>query len=478
MSVNGIAGQFLQNLFYRGRADAIIHIDLPLFVRLALKLSDGFQKRYNGFDLQRNREVCPEEVVGFHWIGKKVIELCRLVVGRAGDDFPMGCADAAKDRAVVADPVVEDDGDFGQGFAAEGGREGSADPVRRRGDAGEVGERRREVDQSDLLRNDARRRGLAVPACRTNHKRDAEFLVEERVAVGSDTALPEGLAVVGAEHDDGVLAARRGVDGREEVRDAPVRVADLAVVGGDGAPAGGLRDGLAAQVPDVAWRRNGIRREHPVEGRRRQVVPMDVDVEDEEEERLLWVAALLDPILREARQLRALGGLAGDVARRGVGRARERVVVVEVEPARESVFAVRHRVRDEADRLVAGLLQRLRERDDVRRMRPSPVDALVDVRGNGRHHRHDRRLRPRARCDGLVEPHRARGEGVDRRRRVALVAVASEVVRPQTVHENDAEVRSVGRGEGVDAEEKQGEDREDSFHGRGGVEVIAANRLR
>ena len=237
-----------------------------------------------------------------------------------------------------------------------------------------------------------------------------------------------------------VLAARRGVDGREEVRDAPVRVADLAVVGGDGAPAGGLRDGFAPQVPDVARGRDGIRREHPVEGRRREVVPVDVDVEDEEEERLLRVAPLLDPVLGEARELRALSGLAGDVALRGVRRARERPVVVEVEPARESVFAVRHRIRDEADRLVAGLLKRLRERHDVRRVRSPPVDALVDVGGDRRHHRHNRRLRPRARGDRLVEPHRARGKGVHRRRRVALVAVAAEMIRPQAVHEDDAEV--------------------------------------
>lgn len=194
---------------------------------------------------------------------------------------------------------------------------------------------------------------------------------------------------------------------------------------------------------------------------------MDVDVEDEEEERLLRIAPLLDPVLRKACQLRTLGGLAGDVPRRGVGRARERVVVVEVEPARESVFAVRHRVGDEPDRLVAGLLQRLRERDDVRRMRPAPVDALVDVRRHRRHHRHDRRLRPRAGRNRLVEPHCARGEGVDRRRRVALVAVAAEVVRPQAVHEDDAEVRLRGRGERGAAEESQDEDWKDSFHCRG-----------
>lgn len=48
---------------------------------------------------------------------------------------------------------------------------------------------------------------------------------------------------------------------------------------------------------------------------------------DEEEERLLRITPLLDPVLREARELRALGGLAGDVARRGVRRARERPVV-------------------------------------------------------------------------------------------------------------------------------------------------------
>ena len=73
-------------------------------------------------------------------------------MGRAGEDFPAGGADAAEDRAVVADAVVEDDGDLRQGFAAEGGREGAADPVRRRGDAGQIGERRGEVDQTPLSR--------------------------------------------------------------------------------------------------------------------------------------------------------------------------------------------------------------------------------------------------------------------------------------------------------------------------------------
>lgn len=121
------------------------------------------------------------------------------------------------------------------------------------------------------------------------------------------------------------------------------------------------------------------------------------------------------------------------------------------------------RVGDEPDRLVAGLLQRLRERDDVRRMRPAPVDALVDVRWHRRHHRHDRRLRPRAGRNRLVEPHRACGEGVDRRRRVALVAVAAKVVRPQAVHEDEAEVRLRGRGGRGTAEESQNEDWKDSF---------------
>ena len=104
---------------------------------------------------------------------------------------------------------------------------------------------------------------------------------------------------------------------------------------------------------------------------------------------------------------------------------------------------------------------------DVRRMRAAPVDALVDVRRNGRHHRQDRWLRPRARCDGLVEPYRACGEGVDRRRGVALVAVSTEVVRPKAVYEDDAEVRLRGRGGRGAEEESQDEDWKDSFHGRG-----------
>lgn len=58
---------------------------------------------------------------------------------------------------------------------------------------------------------------------------------------------------------------------------------------------------------------------------------------------------------------------------------------------------------------------------------------------------------------GLVEQYRACGEGVDRRRRVVLVAVAAEVVRPQAVHEDDAEVRLCGRGGRGAAEDNQGE---------------------
>ena len=170
---------------------------------------------------------------------------------------------------------------------------------------------------------------------------------------------------------------------------------------------------------------------------------MRVDVEDEKEERLVGVAARREPVLREAGEFRALRGLAGDVARRGVRRARERIVVVEVEPFRESEMALRHRVGDEPDRLVAGVAERLGKRHDVRRMGAPPVDALVDVRRDGGHERHDRRLRPRARRDRLVEPHRAYPERVHRRRRLAFVAVAAQMVRPQAVHEDEAEV---GRG--------------------------------
>ena len=65
----------------------------------------------------------------------------------------------------------------------------------------------------------------------------------------------------------------------------------------------------------------------------------------------------------------------------------------------------------------------------------------LDVRRDRCHHRHNRRLRPRAGRDRLVEPHRDRRECVHRRRRVALAAVAAEMVRPQTILEGDEENR-------------------------------------
>ena len=117
-----------------------------------------FEKRKKGFDFRWERKGADtNEVVGFYRVGAEVVEFGGAVVGRSGEDFPAGGADAAEDRAVVADAVVEDDGDLRQGFAAEGGREGAANPVRRRGDAGEIRKRRRKVDQTDLLRHNAPR---------------------------------------------------------------------------------------------------------------------------------------------------------------------------------------------------------------------------------------------------------------------------------------------------------------------------------
>ena len=79
-----------------------------------------FEKGHDSLDVRRECEVSgAEEVVRFSGIGEEVVEGGRPVVGRAGDDLPAGGADAAQDRAVVADAVVEDDGGFGQGFAAE-----------------------------------------------------------------------------------------------------------------------------------------------------------------------------------------------------------------------------------------------------------------------------------------------------------------------------------------------------------------------
>ena len=73
-----------------------------------------FEKREKGFDFRWERKGAgTNEVVGFHRVGAEVVEFGGAVVGRSGEDFPAGGADAAEDRAVVADAVVEDDGDLG-----------------------------------------------------------------------------------------------------------------------------------------------------------------------------------------------------------------------------------------------------------------------------------------------------------------------------------------------------------------------------
>jgi hypothetical protein len=87
----------------------------------------------------------------------------------------------------------------------------------------------------------------------------------------------------------------------------------------------------------------------------------------------------------------------------------------------------------EADGVIALRAQALRESRDGRREHGVVLPHLVLARIEPGEHPHVRDERPRHRRVGLLEQHALRGEGVDVRRRVALVAVAADVVLPERV---------------------------------------------
>jgi hypothetical protein len=108
--------------------------------------------------------------------------------------------------------------------------------------------------------------------------------------------------------------------------------------------------------------------------------------------------------------------------------------------------AVDHGVRDRGAGGVALGLQHLGERDVRGVERIAQLHRAVLPGQERREDRGDGRLRPRGLGHRLLEHDRVPGEGVERGRRVALVAVGPRVVGPQRVHEVDDHERRVRRG--------------------------------
>ncbi len=286
------------------------------------------------------------------------------------------------------------------------------------GQAGQLEQRRHEVDGAHLGRDD----GRVERAGRREDQRHLHDLVEESRAVHVvdaldvlllDEALAPGLAVVGQEREDRALAQPQSLELLEERRHEylrlsldrrPVALAHLLECGCrvrldplDDLLLGG-EPVLALRVEDVVGHVRG-----PV-----------VDVE---EKRL--VALLPQPPERGFERLTR----AEDVR---LGLVLEQVV----------------RVEHEAADLVAVGRESPKDRLERRIERRIPMQVAVVVRAHAGDDRGRRRRRPRRGADRLVEANAAGRELVDRLRVQEPGAVAAQMIRPQCVGHVDDDVHS------------------------------------
>ena len=323
--------------------------------------------------------------------------------------------------------------------------------ARRRRDAGDAAQGGRQVGQRDGARH---AHVLGQRPGPVQDQRHVEQLVVERVAVLVAAVVEELLAVVGGDDERRAPVEPALGEPGDQPPDLGVGEGDLAAVERPRAPdqPRGQLEAPLAHAHHVLARREDEALVLPVEalgeapppGLGRRVDRVRVEVVHEQEERL--VPVLVDP---------AQGGV-GDLV--GVARV---AVVGRVTLVERGEVAGRAEARGEeqhADDGVGAVARRgeqPRQGGDAlheRRVGPEPPAGPVLLGVQAGQDRRHRRQGPGRLGEGALEQHPASSQGVEVGGRVALPAVAAELVRAQRVADDEHDVgrlrTAAGRGQG------------------------------